>query len=159
MGYEPTQAVYLSTSDFLNLEFHLMDTRPGVKPEAFVTELVQRWLAIEMERLALRKNGTAMRGFQWKKVFLPDGTSLRTSYCNTIEFAKVVGDRVVSDDGTSLTPSLFANRHAKGRNAWRFVWLRFPGDDYWLRAADCRARLDDRLRMRSTKRTEMSQTV
>jgi hypothetical protein len=78
MEYEPKQAVYLPTCDFLDLELHLMDTRPpGVKPEAFVTELAQRWLAIEMERLALRKNGTAMRGFQWKKAFLPDGTSLR----------------------------------------------------------------------------------
>jgi hypothetical protein len=159
MGYEPKQAVYLPTSDFLNLEFHLMDTRPGVTPEAFVTELVQRWLAIEMERIALRKNGAAMRGFQWKKVFLPDGTSLRTSYCDTTEFAKVLGDSIVSDDGTSLTPSLFANRHAKGRNAWRFVWLRFPGDDYWVRAADCRVRLDDQLRIRSIRRTGMYKTV
>ncbi len=159
MEYEPKQAVYLPTCDFLELELHLMDTRPGVKPEAFVTELVQRWLAIEMERLALRKNGTAMRGFQWKKVFLPDGTSLRTSYRDTIEFAKVVGDHIVSHDGTALTPSLFANRHTNGRNAWRFVWLHFPGDGYWVRAANCRARIDDQLRMRSKKRPEMYKTV
>jgi hypothetical protein len=31
-----------------------MDTRPGVKADAFVTELVHRWLTVEMERLALR---------------------------------------------------------------------------------------------------------
>jgi hypothetical protein len=159
MEYEPKQAVYLPTCDFLELELHLMDTRPGVKPEAFVTELVQRWLAVEMERLALRKNGTALRGFQWKKVFLSDGTSLRTSYRDTIEFAKVVGDHIVSDDGTALTPSLFANRHTNGRNAWRFVWLRFPGDGYWVRAANCRARIDDQLRMRSKKSPEMYKTV
>jgi hypothetical protein len=42
---------------------------------------------------------------------------LRTSYRDTIEFAKVVGDRIVSDDGTPLTPSLFANRSTNGRNA------------------------------------------
>lgn len=130
MTYEPKQAVLLPTADFLTLELHLMGTRPGVKPDAFVTELVQRWLAIETDRLAQNKNGRAMRGFQWKNTFLPDGTALRTTYGDTIEFAKVVGDHVVSDDGTSLTPSQFANRHARGRNAWRFVWLRFPGDDY-----------------------------
>ncbi|WGG48713.1 hypothetical protein [Rugamonas sp. DEMB1] len=42
MEYQPKQAVDLPTCDFLELEFHLMDTRPGVKPEGFVTELVQR---------------------------------------------------------------------------------------------------------------------
>ena len=145
MGYEAKQAVYLPVGDFMDLEFHLMDTRPGVKPDAFVTGLVKRWLAIEKERLALRQNGQAMRGFQWKNVFLPDGTSLRTSYHHTIEFAKVVSDRILSDDGEPLTPSLFANRHVKGRNAWRFVWLRFPGDDYWVRADDCRTRFDEQL--------------
>jgi hypothetical protein len=87
-----------------------------------------------------------MRGFQWKNVFLPEGTRLRTSYQQAIEFAKVVGDRILFDDGESLTPSLFANRHAKGRNAWRLVWLRFPGDDYWVRAIDCRMRADGQRR-------------
>jgi hypothetical protein len=142
MEYLPKRSVHLPLSDFMNLEFHLMDTRPGVKPDAFVTELVQHWLAIDMERVALRRNGGAMRGFQWKNVFLPEGTRLRTSYQQVIEFARVVGDRILSDEGESLTPSLLANHHAKGRNAWRLVWLRFPGNDYWVRAIDCRARAD-----------------
>ena len=73
-------------------------------------------------------------------MFLPDGTRLRTSYRHVTEFAKVVGDHIFSNDGTRLTPSLLANRHARGRNAWRFVWLRFPGHDDWCRAADCRTR-------------------
>jgi hypothetical protein len=44
MEYEPKQAVYLPIADYLELEFFLMDVRPGVKPDAFVTELVHRWL-------------------------------------------------------------------------------------------------------------------
>jgi len=151
MEYEPKQPVYLPVADYLELEFFLMDARPGVKPDAFVTELVHRWLAVEIERLSLRKNGHAMRGYQWKNLFLPDGTSLRTSHCGVIEFAKVVGDHIVSDDGTFLTPSQFANRHAKGRNAWRFVWVRYPGDEFWIRAASCRGRADE-LRLRQSKR-------
>ncbi len=146
MEYIPMRPVNLPLSDFMNLEFHLMDTRPGSNPEAFIIELVQRWLAMDMERLALRRNGPAMRGFQWKNVFLPDGTRMRTSYHGTSEFAKVVDDRILSDDGESLTPSQFTNRHAKGRNAWRFIWLRFPGDAYWVRAIDCRARSEQQLR-------------
>jgi len=48
-------------ADYLELEFFLMDARPGVKPDALVTELVHRWLAVEMERLSLRKNGRPCR--------------------------------------------------------------------------------------------------
>lgn len=150
MEYESKQAVNFPIEDFLTLEFHLMDTRPDVRPEAFVIDLVRRWLALDKERLALRKNGRALRGFQWKNIFLPDGARLRTTYGHANEFAKVIGDHIVSDDGTRLTPSRFANRHAKGRNAWRFVWLRFPGDDYWSRAADYRARFDEQVQKLST---------
>lgn len=159
MEFIAKRPIYLPVTDLLNLEFHLMDTRPGVKPEAFVTELLQRWLAIEMDRLATLRNGRAMRGFQWKNVFLPDGTRLRTSYRHTIEFAKVVGDCILSDDGESLTPSLFANRHATGRNAWRFVWLRFPGDDYWICADNCRARVAAQLQRRSRWEGDTSEPV
>lgn len=142
MEYEAKQSLDLPIVDYLRLELHLMETHPNIRPEAFVADLVQRWLVIDTERLALRKNGPPMRGFQWKKLFLPNGTRLRTSYRNAAQFAKVVGDHIVSDDGTRLTPSRFANLHAQGRNAWRFVWLRFPGEDDWSLAADCRSRLN-----------------
>ena len=145
MAYESKQTIHLPLEDLLNLEFHLMETRPDVALDAFVTGLVRRWLAIDKERLALRKNGRALRGFQWKNIFLPDGTQLRTSYKHASDFAKVIGDHIVSDDGRRLTPSRFANRPTTGRNAWRFVWLRFPGDDYWSRAVDCRTRVNDLL--------------
>ncbi|WP_256077588.1 hypothetical protein [Massilia sp. YIM B04103] len=159
MEYEAMWPVYLPVTDLLTLEFHLMDTRPDVKPDAFVAQLVKRWLVAETERLALRKNGAAMQGFQWKNVFLPDGTFLRTSYCDTVEFAKVHGNRIVSDDAESLTPSLFANRRVKGRNAWRFVWLRFPGAEYWVRADNCRRCLDDPSRKQSKSKIEKYKTV
>jgi hypothetical protein len=159
MAYEAKQPVYLPVADFVQLEFYLMDVRPGIKPDAFVAELVSRWLAVEMERQSLRERGNAIRGFQWKNVFLPDGTGLRTSYRNTVEFAKVAGDRIVGDDGTTLTPSQFANRDAKGRNAWRFVWLRFPGNDYWIRADNCRMRADEQESRQSKNKIQASNLV
>jgi hypothetical protein len=159
MAYEAKQPVYLPVADFLQLEFYLMDVRPGIKPDAFVAELVSRWLAVEMERQSLRERGDAIRGFQWKNVFLPDGTGLRTSYRSTIEFAKVVGNRIVADDGTTLTPSQFANRSAKGRNAWRFIWLRFPGNDFWIRACNCRMRAEERQSRQSKSEIEQSNPV
>jgi len=120
-----------------------MMAKPGIDADTFVAELLQRWLAIESERQVLRSEGPARRGFQWKNIFLPEGTNLRTTYQHTTEFAKVVGDHILSDDGESLTPSLFVNRHAKGRNAWRFIWLRFPGEEHWIRAMNCRAHANE----------------
>ncbi|MYM97942.1 hypothetical protein GTP90_29250 [Rugamonas sp. FT81W] len=61
--------------------------------------------------------------------------------------------------GDGKNTQLFANRQAKGRNAWRFVWLRFPGDDYWIRAAECRARFENLQQQRSTTDSTMSKTV
>ena len=142
MEYEAKQAVHLSALDYLELELELqlLETRPGVKPDALVAELVKSWLATETSRHHSHAQGPEMRGFQWKTVFLPHGTCLRTGYGDAVEFARVVGNRIVADDGYSLTPSAFANRRAKGRNAWRFVWVRFPDDNAWIRADDCRSR-------------------
>lgn len=159
MTYEAKRPVYISATDYLDLELHLMDTRPGVRPDAFVEELVKRWLTVELERLALREHGYSKRGFQWKTTFLPEGTLLRTSYLDTVEFAKVVANRLLTDEGDAVTPSQFANRHAKGRNAWRFVWVRFPGDDHWIRANNCRTRSEAWLRNRSKKNASKSQPV
>lgn len=134
MSTEPSYPVHLPIAEALRLKFHLRDTQPGVDPDAFVVELVQHWLDMHDERTVLKAEGPAIHGFQWKNLFLPEGTQLRTSYHQKAEFAKVIGDFIVSDDGVSLTPSQFANRRTTGRNAWRFIWLRFPGNASWGRA-------------------------
>ena len=159
MTYEATCPVYIFATDYLELELHLMETCPGVKPDAVVGKMVKRWLTVELERLALREHGYSKRGLQWKATFLPEGTTLRTSYLGTVEFANVIANRLVTDDGCAVTPSQFANRRAKGRNAWRFVWVRFPGDDHWIRADNCRARSDALVRNRSKKIVGESQSV
>ncbi|MES2127652.1 MAG: hypothetical protein V4463_10300 [Pseudomonadota bacterium] len=156
MEYNFTERVRLPVTLYLELDLHLMETRPGVNPDAFITELVKRWLAIEQERLALSKNGRSMRGFQWKSVFLPDGTSLRSTHHGSTAYAKVVGERIMTDDRISMTPSMFANRQAIGRNAWRFIWIRFPGEEHWVRAADCRQRIEEQARLRSKRDIELS---
>ncbi len=141
MGYIAQCPVYISANDYLGLELLLMETSPNIKPEDFVRQLIARWLKLETERRELRKNGYALRGFQWKNVFLPDGTHLRSMCRGAADFARVVSGKIVTDDGATWTPALFANRHATGRNAWRYIWLRFPGDDHWTPANLCRQRV------------------
>jgi hypothetical protein len=81
----------------------------------------------------------APAGYQWKQVFLPSGTVLRASFGGQPYFAVVEGS-LISFDQRKLSPSAFANLQGSGnRNAWKAVWLRFPGSVEWLRADVCRA--------------------
>jgi hypothetical protein len=78
-------------------------------------------------------------GYQWKQVFLPAGTRLRASFGRQPYFASVEGGEIQSD-GQSISPSSFANLRGSGnRNAWKAVWLRFPGSPQWVLADACRA--------------------
>jgi len=61
-------------------------------------------------------------GYQWKNVFLPQGTLLRTVFNGKNFHALVEGDQIRYEKAVS-TPSRFAN--AVGgvrRNAWKVVW-------------------------------------
>ena len=78
-------------------------------------------------------------GYQWKEVFLPEGTKLRASFGRQPYFATVRGAEIKYGEHT-VSPSCFANLHGSGnRNAWKAVWLRLPGSDTWLLADTCRA--------------------
>ncbi|MBV6323940.1 hypothetical protein [Duganella violaceipulchra] len=78
-------------------------------------------------------------GYQWKQVFLPEGTRLRASFGRQPYFATVVGAEI-KYDGHAVSPSCFANLHGSGnRNAWKAVWLRLPGSNEWLLADVCRS--------------------
>jgi hypothetical protein len=78
-------------------------------------------------------------GYQWKEVFLPEGTKLRASFGRQPYFATVRGTEIKYGEH-AVSPSCFANLYGSGnRNAWKAVWLRLPGSDTWLLADKCRA--------------------
>ena len=73
----------------------------------------------------------AHSGYQWKRLFLPDGTVLRTVFGGQNSHCVVVGDRIVFH-GKDVSPSGFVN--AVGgirRNAWRCTWILFPDTKQW----------------------------
>lgn len=79
------------------------------------------------------------RGYQWKEVFLPEGTELRANFGKQSYFARVQGEEITYGE-QALSPSCFANLHGSGnRNAWKAIWLRLPGSDAWLLADVCRS--------------------
>ncbi len=82
----------------------------------------------------------ATSGFQWKKLFLPNGTLLRTIFKGTNHHCLVEGDRI-RYNGMDTTPSGFANVvGGSNRNAWKVIWLLFPNTQTWKLAADIRPR-------------------
>ena len=83
--------------------------------------------------------GPSEAGYQWKEVFLPEGTRLRASFDRKPYFATVDGAEIKYGEHV-ISPSCFANLHGSGnRNAWKAIWLRLPGSDEWLLADVCRS--------------------
>jgi hypothetical protein len=77
-------------------------------------------------------------GYQWKEVFLPEGTKLRACFGGKPWFAIVEGAEIRYGE-CPISPSCFANLQGSGnRNAWKAVWLRLPGSEEWLLADICR---------------------
>ena len=108
--------------------------------EPFVSEAILNY--VQGRRAAQAQPESASdseAGYQWKQVFLPDGTRLRASFKGQAYFADVKGE-VIVHGGHAMSPSRFANLRGSGnRNAWKAVWLRFPGGEEWLLADVCRS--------------------
>lgn len=72
-----------------------------------------------------------VHGVQWKHLFLPNGTLLRTVFKGQ-NFHGLVEDDKLLFNGTATSPSGFAN--AVGgirRNAWKVIWILFPNTSVW----------------------------
>jgi hypothetical protein len=80
----------------------------------------------------------SLSGYQWKHVFLPNGTLLRTIFNGKNFHCRVEDDEIVYD-GKKVSPSGFVN--AVGgvrRNAWKMTWVLFPNSSIWKSADDLR---------------------
>ena len=91
--------------------------------------------AIEQELPALADDG---RGYQWKTLFLPHGTELRMTSSRHTAYARVVGDNIMYEE-FKVSPRGFTLAVAgEGRNAWRDLWIKWPGQRHWRSAHRCR---------------------
>ena len=84
---------------------------------------------------------SATNGYQWKSLFLPDGTLLRTVFGGKNYHCIVEADAIVYN-GQPVSPSGFVN--AVGgirRNAWRCTWILRPQTDQWKLADTLRTRV------------------
>jgi hypothetical protein len=100
------------------------------------------WLQLQQQLASASCNG-----YQWKNLFLPHGTLLRSVIKGQSFHASVSGDCVMFE-GKRVSPSGFVNAHGgAARNAWKAIWLLFPGHARWRLAANCRPAAPARRRM------------
>jgi hypothetical protein len=77
-------------------------------------------------------------GFQWKDVFLPTGTMLRTVFQGKNYHCIVEADHL-QYQGKEISPSGFANGvGGAGRNAWKVIWVLLPDTTIWRLASALR---------------------
>ena len=83
--------------------------------------------------------GDPSRGYQWQNVFLPNGTQVRMTYKGDTTHAEIRHEKLCWG-GETMSPSEFARRVAgnTSRNAWRDLYIKFPGDGRWEFADDLR---------------------
>jgi hypothetical protein len=105
-----------------------------------VTSAIELWLR-EQSKLAAGNDPASVRGYQWKTLFLPDGTELRSWSYGEYNYARVVGDEIIHK-GRSVSPNQFAQAFARSfRNAWMDLYIKRPEDKQFKNAGRLRQEL------------------
>ncbi len=73
----------------------------------------------------------AAHGYQWKSLFLPEGTLLRMELHGTYHVAAVVGDHIVYQQRRYSPRQFVMHLTGQVRNAWLSLWIHCPGDARW----------------------------
>ncbi|MBB3120615.1 hypothetical protein [Pseudoduganella violacea] len=113
---------------YFELAVQLHKTGDGNRLDEVVSEALRDWLAA-------RSGGRqSPRGYQWKDVYLPDGTELRLRHHGIEYYAEVRGDRLMYA-GEAVSPRAWALQVTGSvRNAWRDIWIRRGARGLWVRA-------------------------
>jgi hypothetical protein len=124
------QLLQATTPSILALQQQLRNMRSPLSPTEAVSLAIDQWLAAQ-------RDGSA-RGYQWKCLFLPEGSELRMHYAGESYFARVTGDDIIYQ-GQRVSPRQLTLAIAgDGRNAWRDLWIRLPDEKTWACAATMR---------------------
>ena len=102
-------------------------------PDEVVNEAIKAWLAA---------NGpdADRHGYQWKDLYIPNGTELRLRWQGEYYYAHIVEDALLYA-GEALSPRAWALMvTGTVRNAWCDIWLRRSVYEAWSRADTWRAK-------------------
>jgi hypothetical protein len=130
-------SVPIPTEQFLELSNFLRANSDPRDPVLVVNEAIDYWIQNASWKPELLAQ-TDARGYQWKNLFLPDGTQIRMPYKGTFYYANVESDQIIYE-GKSISPGSLANQIASSsRNAWRDLWIKRPEDKEWTLANNYR---------------------
>ncbi len=134
------QSPILTSATCLEIDAYLHDAHGRLSPSEIANLAIREWLAKpENTPAAALEHGS--RGYQWKELFLPESTDVRMHYLGECFHAKVVGDALIFS-GDRVSPRQMTLAVAgDGRNAWRDLSLRFPGNPRWKMACVWRREL------------------
>jgi hypothetical protein len=122
------------TGDSLDiLARFLRESGLHLSPRQATAAAIEDWIAKASERTKSLPVGQ-VRGYQWKCLFLPELTELRMCCASQTFYARVEGDDIMYG-GQAVSPRQLTLAVAgDGRNAWRDLWIRFPGESKWKSA-------------------------
>jgi hypothetical protein len=135
-----TVTVQVDTDTMLRLISHLKVRGGAQDPSDAINGAIDLWLR-EQAQLPRQCDPASVRGYQWKSLFLPDGTELRSWSYGEHNYARVVGDQIIHN-GRAVTPNEFAQSFARSmRNAWMDLSVRRPQDQQFKLAHRLRLEL------------------
>ncbi len=131
-------SIPVATEQFLELVEFLRSNSDPRDPVIVITDAIDYWMSNASWKPELLSQSSS-RGYQWKNLFLQDGSEIRMQYKGAYSYATIEGDALVYN-GKPISPSTLANTIAgSSRNAWRDLWIKRPGDIEWSLADDLRA--------------------
>ena len=131
----PIEHIPVSLGIYTQLRLASAFTNDEKEVWEIVEEAVDQWMRLHGPGTI---PGPATGGVQWKRLFLPNGTLLRTVFDGKNYHCVVEAD-ALNYDGKAVSPSSFVN--AVGgirRNAWKCLWLLFPDSKEWKLADSLR---------------------
>jgi hypothetical protein len=135
-----TVTVQLQTTTLLKLIKRLSALGGEQDVSEGIASAIEFWLA-EQAKLPAGCDPASVRGYQWKSLFLPEGTVLRSWSYGDHNYARVEGDQIIHD-GKPVSPNQFAQSFARTtRNAWTDLYVRRPADKRFTLACRLRQQL------------------
>ncbi|MES2259263.1 MAG: hypothetical protein V4724_12120 [Pseudomonadota bacterium] len=133
-----TVSVQLPTALLLKLIQHMQASNGSQDISHAMISALSLWMS---RQTGEPPEEPSTRGYQWKSLFLPHGTCLRSWSYGEHNYARVVDDQILHD-GRPVSPNQFARSFARtNRNAWKDLYVRRPQDKNWKKAGLLRKEL------------------
>ncbi|MTV37965.1 hypothetical protein GM676_10300 [Duganella radicis] len=133
-------SVNLDTEVLLRLISQLQIRGGAQDLSSAINSAIELWMR-EQAKLSKGSDPASVRGYQWKTLFLPEGTELRSWSYGEYNYARVIGDEIIHK-GKAVSPNQFAQSFARStRNAWEDVRVRRPDDKQFKQASLLRQEL------------------